>query len=405
MTPAALLGRADYPGFTVEANNTLRGAFESGAEAQRRGQQSITELKLLPADTIVPRDIVNPYMVQWREVSSVRTPDGGGRYAVAWADDPFGTTRGFVLDLANAGATEAEVREALVARPVAATGLTDQATANLLGVIQLELVAVKLPFTIRNTTFDRPVEIAMVKRLLDRVVLGTGQDTISVAVPADVWVPSDRLYLLENIVEDSTVDGRLVMSSPTEPLRRTRRAVTFSRAVLGCDQVRESCNPVPLATPGATGYDPMRHGDQTRFGYYVGFTPTTEYGFTVTGAVTGDQIRAVTDSALAQIRVVPNPFVVYSAYQTSLDHLRVLFTHVPPTGTLRIYTVAGQLVQQITWGPGDLLGDGDLFWNLESLDGVVVTSGLYLWVLTAPSDPTNPHSTPGRARGKLVIIR
>jgi hypothetical protein len=97
--------------------------------------------------------------------------------------------------------------------------------------------------------------------------------------------------------------------------------------------------------------------------------------------------------------------VVFSFYQTSLDALRVVFTHMPPTGTLRIYTVAGQLVQQITWGPSDLMGDGDLFWNLESMDGAVVNAGLYLWVLTAPSDPTNPQSTPLHARGKLVVIR
>jgi len=149
----------------------------------------------------------------------------------------------------------------------------------------------------------------------------------------------------------------------------------------------------------------MRNGDETRFAYYVGFTPTTEYRFDVIPAVTGAQITAVTDSALRLIRVVPNPFVLYSAYQSSVGEARLVFTHMPPTGTLRIYTVAGQLVQQITWEPDDFAGDGDLHWDLRSLGGLEVASGLYLWALTAPSDPSDTASPALQARGKFVIVR
>jgi hypothetical protein len=83
----------------------------------------------------------------------------------------------------------------------------------------------------------------------------------------------------------------------------------------------------------------------------------------------------------------------------------VLFTNLPATGTLRIYTVAGQFVQQITFTPDDLEGAGDLFFNLRTREGSDMASGLYLWVLNAPSDPTNATSTPLRAAGKFVIIR
>jgi len=129
------------------------------------------------------------------------------------------------------------------------------------------------------------------------------------------------------------------------------------------------------------------------------------YTFDVRGAVTGVAITAVTDSALRLIRVVPNPFVLYSAYQTSVEQPRLLFTNMPPTGTLRIYTVAGQFVQQITWGPDDLEGDGDLYWDLNTRGGLEVASGLYLWALTAPSDPDDPSSRALQARGKFVIVR
>jgi hypothetical protein len=108
---------------------------------------------------------------------------------------------------------------------------------------------------------------------------------------------------------------------------------------------------------------------------------------------------------MALVKVVPNPYVVFSQYQTSLTEGRLLFTGVPPTGTLRIYTVAGQFVQEITWTPDDLVNDGDLFWNLQTREGIDAASGLYLWVMTAPSDPADAASAPVHARGKFVIIR
>jgi hypothetical protein len=175
--------------------------------------------------------------------------------------------------------------------------------------------------------------------------------------------------------------------------------------VLGCDRVRESCNPVVQGTKGATGYAPMRDGDKTRYGYYVGFTPTSEYAFDVSAAVTGSAITAVTDSALGLIRVVPNPFVVYSAYQTSITNSAIAFTNLPARGTLRIYTVNAQFVQQIDWEPEDLEGDGDLFWNLRTREGIDIASGLYIWVVTAPTNPNDPASAPLQARGKFVVIR
>lgn len=404
-TPASLFGRAEFPGFVITANNGVAGDHVSAAEAQLRGTQSIAELGLLPTDTLVPRTLVNSFMVQWREASSTRTADGGGLYEVSWADDPWGVGRGFVLNLNNPGATEAEVQATLAARELPTTGLTDAETAALLAVDQTDLVAVKLPFTIRNLVFDRPVDVAMTRRLSNRVALGNQEDTVTVVVQEDQWIPGDALYLIENVVEDSVTAAGLVLDGSGQPVQRTRRAMTFSTAVFGCDQIRQSCNPVLQTSPGATGYNPMRAGDRTQFGYYVGFSPTSEYGFDVVAPVRGDQITALTDSALALIRVVPNPFVIFSQYQSSLADSRVLFTNVPPRGTIRIYTVAGQFVQQITWEPADLEGDGDLFWDLKSREGIDIASGLYLWVLTAPRDPTNPNGTNIQARGKFVAIR
>jgi len=247
--------------------------------------------------------------------------------------------------------------------------------------------------------------VAMFRRASNRLVLGTGTDTLSVAVPADVWLPGDTLQLLETIQEDSTTLDGLVLDAEGQPVQRTRRAVTFARAVLGCDTPRLRCNPVLQRTPGATGYAPFHAGDRTEFAYYVGFQPTDSVVFDVIPPVRGRAIPAVTDSALALIRVVPNPYLLFSAYQTSPDQPRLLFTHVPPQGTLRIYTVAGQFVQQITWVPADLEGEGDLVWNLTTRYGETVASGLYVWVLTAPREPSNPTGGAVTVRGKFVVIR
>jgi hypothetical protein len=111
-----------------------------------------------------------------------------------------------------------------------------------------------------------------------------------------------------------------------------------------------------------------------------------------------DRILASLDS----VKVVPNPFVMYSSYSTGGDEDRIIFTHVPPNGVLRIYTVTGQFVQLIRWGPGDLHGQGDLWFNLRTREGNEMAAGLYLFVLTAKDEAGNELGT---AKGKFVLIR
>ena len=185
--------------------------------------------------------------------------------------------------------------------------------------------------------------------------------------------------------------------------------MTFSQAVLGCASgaTAGACNPVEPGTPGSTTYNPsLRSGDITEYSYYRGFNPAELIQFDVTPPVRGAGVTAVTDEDLALIQVVPNPFIVFSQYQTTmnpntaLDNSRVVFTHVPPSGTIRIYTVSGEFAQQITWGPSDLNGNGDLFYDLRTREGTDLASGLYIWVLR-----TSVGGQENIARGKFVVIR
>jgi hypothetical protein len=405
-TPSAVFGLGAFPGFVISASQDSANVFAAGAERQVRGPQALADLPgAAPSDTVVQRTMVEQFMVQWQEVRSTKTADGGGLYRITWADDPFAVSRGLTLNLANPATTEAELLALLEGRVAADTGATDAATASLIGINQLDLVALRVPFTITNLTYGRPVDLAMPRRISNRIVLGSGPDTISVAVPGDVWVPGDALTLLETIEEDSATANGLVLDAQGRPVRSTPRVVTFGQAVLGCATPRLSCNPVLQGTTGATGYHPIHAGDRTEFSYYVGLRATDSVVFEVAPPVTGTAIPTITDSAMARIRVVPNPFMLFSTYQTSPNRSRLLFTHVPPEGTLRIYTVAGQFVQQITWVPADLQGDGDLVWNLTTRFGEIVASGLYVWVLTAPRDPGGPPGPSVTARGKFVVIR
>jgi hypothetical protein len=105
------------------------------------------------------------------------------------------------------------------------------------------------------------------------------------------------------------------------------------------------------------------------------------------------------------VKVVPNPYVMFSEYQVASpgqDDARLLFTHLPPSGTIRIFNVAGRFVQELTWQPSDLAGNGDLFWDMRTRESNQIAAGLYVFVLEA-ENPANGDVL--RKSGKFVIIR
>ena len=406
-TPTGLLAVPDFPGFSISADNSVAGSYNT-SEVATYGPNAATALGVTEGDTIPRGTIVNPRLPQWREQTSGVTAYGRGQYVLTWTDEAFGLPNGVQLNVNNPSATEAEFDAALESRGVGLTGLTDTITANLLAVDQGDLVPVRVPFTVHNATYDRDVSVAMVKRLSDRFLLGTGQDTARINIPSDAWVPGDHLVFMENVQEDSVgASGGVVLSGGLTgtPIQVTHRRVTFSTAVIGCDSPREGCNPVGLNSLGFSGGLPVYAGDEIHFEYYAGFKATSRYTWDLVAPTRGDDITLVTDSAMGAIQVVPNPYIVYSAYQTDATTGMVMFTNLPPAGLVRIYTVSGQFVQQIDWTSADLNGAGDLFYDLKSREGIDIATGLYIWVVTAPSDPTNPASTPVVARGKFVVIR
>jgi len=85
---------------------------------------------------------------------------------------------------------------------------------------------------------------------------------------------------------------------------------------------------------------------------------------------------------LSNIRVVPNPyFVQYSARVETSDGESVLeFQKIPDHCTIRIYTLAGDLVQTIDHTDGT----GTARWDLLSSNRQQVASGIYIYHVESP---------------------
>jgi hypothetical protein len=260
------------------------------------------------------------------------------------------------------------------------------------------LAVINLPFSAQNATYNRPVLLAILKRnTLNRTVLvGFGADTMRVNVPGNVWVPGDPLVVIERLGVGGT----------------GAQTATFSKARIGCNQVkyvRLSCNPVYAGTRGApelTVYLGETVGQVDAFTYNTPVTSATTFTLQATPPLRGTRLTALAQNvvdALSQVHTVPNPFIMLSQYGPNTERgQRLMFTHLPPRGVIRMYTVAGQFVQQIRWTEADLGADGDLTWNMRTREGNSLAAGLYLYVVTAEDATGRPL---GSRINKFVVIR
>jgi hypothetical protein len=108
-----------------------------------------------------------------------------------------------------------------------------------------------------------------------------------------------------------------------------------------------------------------------------------------------------------EIYVVPNPATKESMAAWTLEPnnddptgIKVEFRNLPrDNGTIRIYTLAGDLVRELPFG-GECETCGTVEWDLVSRNLQDVTSGIYMYAVETDSN-TNFQ----RKIGKFVIIR
>lgn len=113
-----------------------------------------------------------------------------------------------------------------------------------------------------------------------------------------------------------------------------------------------------------------------RSGEYVEFTAKKAYF---------NQQKAKTE--LSDIAVVPNPYVGAASWEPVTSTVgrgerKINFIHLPAECTIKIFTMAGRLVQEIEHRSN--IANGQESWNLVSRDGMDIAYGVYIYVVEAP---------------------
>jgi hypothetical protein len=111
------------------------------------------------------------------------------------------------------------------------------------------------------------------------------------------------------------------------------------------------------------------------------------------------QVASLSSSLLDQIMVVPNPYLVRASWDVSPDYPNLYFTNLPAKCTIRIYNMAGDLVQvqvlkhETTYAANN----SSEKWNLLTPYNKRVASGLYIYHVDAPGI--------GTKTGKFAVIK
>ncbi len=102
----------------------------------------------------------------------------------------------------------------------------------------------------------------------------------------------------------------------------------------------------------------------------------------------------VAKSALAGVKVVPNPYVVASGWEVGADK-QLQFTYLPGEATIHIFNSAGEKVRTLHHNAGTAIAPSIAIWDLKNEDQQLVSAGLYFYYLESPI---------GKTQGKFIII-
>jgi hypothetical protein len=142
-----------------------------------------------------------------------------------------------------------------------------------------------------------------------------------------------------------------------------------------------SGKPAPLfvwASGHRSGTVDFRAGDRVRIRWQGGVRARFPQDATVT-IVGGSPGRTeVTDEMLEGIRVVPNPYLIH--HEAQRGEPRIYFNYLPEECTIRIYTLALDLVKTIEHREGSREE-----WDLQTEGGQLVASQLLIAHIEAPN--------------------
>ncbi len=104
---------------------------------------------------------------------------------------------------------------------------------------------------------------------------------------------------------------------------------------------------------------------------------------------------------LSNVKVVPNPYLVRAAWDIDNDYQKIQFINVPTECTIKIYTIAGDLIKILEHNMPYNSGfenetKGTLYWNLMTDNNQKVATGVYVFFLDSPY---------GSSVGRFAVIR
>ena len=125
-------------------------------------------------------------------------------------------------------------------------------------------------------------------------------------------------------------------------------------------------------------------GDVFRLNIPVPFNRNDRYEFTTTASVLRERKPG---TSLDNVTVVPNPYVEAAIWEQQpalrgRGERKIYFNNLPASCTVRIYALTGRLLKELQHQGGSS-ASGSEAWDLSTLDGLEVATGLYIYHVDA----------------------
>jgi hypothetical protein len=133
-----------------------------------------------------------------------------------------------------------------------------------------------------------------------------------------------------------------------------------------------------------------------------GIDSLPRYQFSTKGMGATEKNKEIAQSALDIIRIVPNPYLSYSAYETDQNSNKVKVTNLPNKCNITIYALDGTIIRKLSRAidvdpatnkrieisdgvpVSQINVDNSLEWDLKNDKGITISSGTYLFHIEAP---------------------
>ena len=113
---------------------------------------------------------------------------------------------------------------------------------------------------------------------------------------------------------------------------------------------------------------------------------------TFTFKAVAPKVATTGNKYLDDIKVVPNPYYLFSSYDNSNFNRQIRFTHLPKECTIKIFNLAGDLIRTLKKNSDESW----MYWDIETSNGIPVASGIYVYVVEAPGF--------GQKIGKMAVF-